>query len=243
MVGETSMDEERIAKQRLNIFLLVDASKSMQGTRIQQVDQAVKDIKEYLSALQVENANVDFFLTIIPFNNDAFLYKGKDAVNVDQLSYDGIKCGGWSNLHCAYMRLEELLHRTSKGGIMPDFGGVAPIILLLTDGHPTGNAYKEELPKLKKLAWFKAALRYGIAIELDDKRTMEVLHDFVGENGDVISVYDASMLKGIIKIIVLTASKVKSSNSDVSYRPRQNPNEVAQQMIAEALAETENWEW
>ena len=72
---------------------------------------------------------------------------------------------------------------------------------------------------------------------------MEVLHDFVGENGDVISVYDAAMLKGIIKIIVLTASKVKSTTSDVTYRPHQNPNEEAQQLIAEALAETESWEW
>ena len=237
------MDEERIAKQRLNIFLLVDASKSMQGTRIRQVDQAIADIKAYLSNLQVENSNADFYLTIIPFNNDAFFYKGKQSVNVDDLAYDGIKCGGWSNLHCAYMRLGEILRRQSKGGIMPDFGGVAPIILLLTDGHPTGNAYQDELPKLKKLAWFKAALRYGIAIELDDKRTMGVLHDFVGENGDVISVYDASLLQRIIKIIVLTASKVKSTTSDVTYRPHQNPNETAQQLIAEALAETESWEW
>ena len=237
------MDEERIAKQRLHIFLLVDASKSMQGTRIRQVDQAVADIKDYLSKFQMENSNVDFYLTIIPFNNDAFFYKGKQSANVDELDYDGIKCGGWSNLHCAYMRLEEILRRQSKGGIMPDFGGVAPIILLLTDGHPTGNAYREELPKLQKLAWFKAALRYGVAIELDDKRTMEVLHDFVGQNGDVISVYDASLLQSIIKIIVLTASKVKSTTSDVTYRPHQNPNEVAQQLIAEALAETENWEW
>ena len=237
------MDEERIATQRLHIFLLVDASKSMQGTRIRQVDQAVADIKDYLSKFQMENSNVDFYLTIIPFNNDAFFYKGKQSANVDELDYDGIKCGGWSNLHCAYMRLEEILRRQSKGGIMPDFGGVAPIILLLTDGHPTGNAYREELPKLQKLAWFKAALRYGVAIELDDKRTMEVLHDFVGQNGDVISVYDASLLQSIIKIIVLTASKVKSTTSDVTYRPHQNPNEVAQQLIAEALAETENWEW
>ena len=237
------MDEERIAKQPLHIFLLVDASKSMQGTRIRQVDQAIADIKSYLSGLQAENSNVDFFLTIIPFNNDASFYKGKQSVNVDELSYDSIKCGGWSNLHCAYMRLEEVLLRQSKGGIMPDFGGIAPIILLLTDGHPTGNAYREELPKLQKLAWFKVALRYGIAIELDDKRTMEVLHDFVGGNGDVISVYDASLLRNIIKIIVLTASKVKSTTSDVTYRPRQSPHEEAKQLIAEALEDADNWEW
>ena len=237
------MDEERIAKQRLNIILIVDASKSMQGSRIQQVDKAIGDIKAYLQNLQVENANVDFFLTIIPFNNDAFFYKNETMVNVNDFDYNGIKCGGWSNLHCAYARLSEILHRASGGGIMPDFGGVAPILLLLTEGHPTGSTYHEELAKLKKLAWFKAALRYGVAIELNDKRTLGVLRDFVENNGDVISVYDAAMLKNTIKIIVLTASKVKSTTSNVAYQPRQTQNQVAQQLIAEALSETENWEW
>lgn len=237
------MDEERIAKQRLNIFLIVDASKSMRGERIAQVNQAVRDIKAYLEGLQVENSNVDFYMTIIPFNNDASFYGDQKSMNINELRYDPIKCGGWTNLHCAYAKLGDVLHRESKGGVMPDFGGVAPIILLLTDGHPTGTAYREELTKLQGLAWFKAALRYGIAIELKDQRTMQVLHEFVGNNGDVVTVYDSSMLKGIIKIIVLTASKVKSTTSDVAYKPRQSQNKVAQQMIAEALSETENWEW
>ena len=237
------MDEERIAKQRLNIILLVDASKSMQGKRIHQVDQAISDIRTYLKDLQSENANVDFYLSIIPFNNDAYFYHNETSVNIDQLQYDGIKCGGWSNLHCAYLRLEEILLREQKGGIMPDFGGIAPIILLLSDGHPTSKAYKDELEKLSHYAWFKAALRYGIAIELNDKTTIDVLRDFVKNNGDVVSVYDSSLLQKIIKIIVLTASKVKSTNSVISATPVQSQNQVAQQVIAEALSETEAWEW
>lgn len=237
------MEEERIAKQKLNIILIVDASKSMQGTRINQVNQAILDIQTYLKDLQVENANVDFYLTIIPFNNDAYLYNNKDCINIDELQYHGIKCGGWSNLHCAYIKLGELLHKENKGGIMPDFGGAAPIILLLTDGHPTGNSYVEELKKVEKLSWYKAALRYGVAIELNDNRTLQVLKDFVGNNGDVISCYDSSMLKNIIKIIIITASKVKSTTSNVAYQPRQTQNVVAQQLIAEALNDTESWEW
>ena len=237
------MEEERIAKQKLNIILIVDASKSMQGTRINQVNQAILDIQTYLKDLQVENANVDFYLTIIPFNNDAYLYDNKDCINIDELQYHGIKCGGWSNLHCAYIKLGELLHKENKGGIMPDFGGAAPIILLLTDGHPTGNSYVEELKKVEKLSWYKAALRYGVAIELNDNRTLQVLKDFVGNNGDVISCYDSSMLKNIIKIIIITASKVKSTTSNVAYQPRQTQNVVAQQLIAEALNDTESWEW
>ncbi len=237
------MNEDRIAKQKLNIILLVDASKSMQGTRISQVDQAINDIKAYLKELEIENSNVDFYLTIIPFNNDAYFYDNKLSSIIDELNYSGIKCGGWTNLHCAYSKLGDILKKESQGGIMPDFGGAAPILLLLTDGHPTGNTYKEELDKIKHLPWFKVALRYGIAIELDDQRTGEVLNDFVGNNGDVIKCYDANILKRIIKIIVLTASKVKSTTSNVSYEHHQTQNIVVQQQIAEALSDESQWEW
>ena len=54
-----------IAKQRLNIILLVDTSTSMKGSRIEQVNQAVSEIKGYLSDMEDENTNVDFYITLI----------------------------------------------------------------------------------------------------------------------------------------------------------------------------------
>ena len=63
--------EERIAKQKINVILVVDTSKSMQGKRIEQVNNAIKDIKEYLIELQDENANIDFYLSILAFSTTA----------------------------------------------------------------------------------------------------------------------------------------------------------------------------
>ena len=235
--------EECIAKQRLNVILLVDASKSMSGSRIKQVDAAIKDIKEYLIDLETENSNVDFYITLIPFNNFATFYNNKEMVKIDNFKYDGIKTGGWSNLHLAYEKLGEILQKESKGGVMPDFGGLAPIILLLTDGHPTGKAYKDVLKSLENSPWYQTALRYGIAIEMDDVITSKVLHDFVKNNGDVIQCLDASKLKEIIKIIVITASKVKSQSNNVSYDLNKTSNMIVQQNIAEALSDLDNLEW
>ncbi|MCR4660597.1 MAG: VWA domain-containing protein [Clostridia bacterium] len=237
------MDNDRISKQRLNVILLVDASQSMAGKRIKQVNSAITDIKKYLVELEKENSNVDFYITVIPFSTEASFYNNKEMVDVNEFEYEGIKCGGWSNLHFAYSKLAEIMHKESKGGIMPDFGGTAPIILLLTDGHPTGNAYKTEFEKLSKLEWFKAALRYGVAIELDDKKTLDVLKSFTGNNGDVIKCVDADTLKTIIKIIVITASKVKSTTSNVSVSPLQNQNVEVKQIIQEELNDAANWEW
>ena len=234
---------DRIAKQRLNVVILVDCSKSMQGERIAQVNSALRDIKTHLVDMQNENANVDFHITVITFSTDAFFLNGDKSKEIENFNFKDIKGGGWSNLHIAYQKLEEILKKESKGGIMPDFGGVAPILLLMTDGHPTKFPLKEEMSALKKLPWFNVALKYGIAIELKDQRTHEVLRDFVNGNGDVIECYDAKLLERIIKIIVLTASKVKSTSTSVHAQNNLSVTTEVQMQVQQALSEVDDWEW
>ena len=234
---------DRIAKQRLNVVILVDCSKSMQGERIKQVNNALRDIKTHLVDMQNENANVDFHITVITFSTDAFFLNGDRSKEIENFNFKDIKGGGWSNLHIAYQRLEEILKKESKGGIMPDFGGVAPILLLMTDGHPTKYPLKEEMNALKQLPWFNVALKYGIAIELKDKRTHDVLREFVNGNGDVIECYDSKLLERIIKIIVLTASKVKSTSTSVHAQNNISITADVQMQVQQALSEVDDWEW
>ena len=235
--------EDKIAKQKLNVIVLVDCSKSMQGERIKQVNNALRDIKTHLIELQGENANVDFYMTVITFSTDAYFLNGDRCKAVEEFDFKDIKGGGWSNLHLAYQKLEEILKKESKGGIMPDFGGVAPIVLLMTDGHPTKYPMKEETEALKKLPWYKVALKYGIAIEFKDERTHKVLQEFVNGNGDVIDCYDSKLLERIIKIIVLTASKVKSTSVSVAATKGVSVAQEIQQQVQQALAEVDDWEW
>ena len=92
---------DRIAKQQLNVIILVDTSKSMQGERISQVNQALRDISKHLTEMQNENSNVNFCLTIIPFSNDASYLNGDKSAPVETFTFTDLKGGGWSNLHCA----------------------------------------------------------------------------------------------------------------------------------------------
>ena len=234
---------DRIAKQRLNVIIMVDCSTSMRGERIAQVNSALADIKKHLTDMQDENANVDFYVTVITYSTDARLLNGDDMKPVQDFDFSKIQAGGWSNLHLAYAKLTDLLKKESKGGIMPDFGGTAPILLLLTDGHPTKWPMRDETAALKKLPWFKVAIKYGIAIELNDRRTKDVLTDFVSGNGDVIECYDSRLLERIIQIIVLTASKVKSTSASVHAEKNVTVTEEIQQRVQEALTEVDDWEW
>lgn len=235
---------DRIAKQKLDVVLIVDVSTSMKGNRISAVNNAIKDIQKELVEIEKENSNVDFYLTIITFGTDGRFYNNIKSVRIEDVKFDDIKAGGWSNLHCGYERLEEILKKESQGGVMPDFGGIAPILLLLSDGHPTGDDYKGKLKTLKSMPWFKASIRYGLAIELKDTRTIKVLRDFVENSGDVIECFDIKMLRNIIKIIVVTASKVKSTSSAVRGSNTSNPtNQMLKQEIGEALADIDDTEW
>lgn len=236
------MVADRIAKQQLNVIILVDTSKSMQGKRIAQVNGALRDVREHLSKMQDENTNVGFAVTVIPFSDTAYFLNGDTAREVENFKFNDLKGGGWSNLHLAYSKLAEIMKKESKGGIMPDFGGIAPIILLMTDGHPTKYPLNKELEELRSLPWFRAALKYGIAISLNDSRTRKVLEDFVDGTGDVIDCFDASVLKKIIKVVVLTASKVKSSTTGVNAAKFMSKNEQIVQEVKDALEEVD-WDW
>ena len=240
MVGEIMND--RIAKQKLNVILMIDCSTSMRGVRIKQVNDALKDIQLYLTNLQNDNINVDFNISVITFSTNAFLLNNDKEKNIAKFTFKDIKAGGWSNLHLAYDKLGDLLDKEKKGGIMPDFGGTAPIILLLTDGHPTGNLYKESLEKLTKKSWFNVAMKYGIAIELKDNKTIKVLRDFVGKNGDVIQVYNSNLLQRIIKLVVLKASQVQSRASQIKTS-KQNKISMVKQAVQYAIQEVDDWEW
>lgn len=50
---------------------------------------------------------------------------------------------------------------------------------MLTIEHPSKRNIKEELELLRKKPWFKVTLKYGIAIELDDFKTLNILEQFV----------------------------------------------------------------
>ena len=252
-----ALNADGIAKQKLHVMLIVDTSRSMQGERIGQVNTAIADIHKYLIDLQSENTNVDFYLSIMTFANRAEFLDGYKGVNVNDMTPPKLKAIGYSNLHCAYEELAPVLHKESNGGMMPDFGGIAPIILLLTDGHPT-KATEKQMEELKKLPWFRAALRYGIAIELNDERTMRVLTEFTEDRDCVIECIDSSTLAKIIQVIVLTASKVKSQSSAVranntaksqmrkgtkSPAQKQVSHTMVKQQVKATLDEIDDWEW
>ena len=127
---------------------------------------------------------------------------------------------------------------------MPDLGGVAPIIILMTDGMPTSYDWEKHLTDLKKKGWFKVALKYALAIGIDSDEAMDVLNKFTGNPETVLKVYTAEALRKVIKVIAITASKIKSNSSSSSnVQGAVSTNDIAQQDIKDKLEEIPDIEW
>ena len=134
---------------------------------------------------------------------------------------------------------------------MPDMGGIAPIIILMTDGMPTSYDWEKRLESLKKKGWYRVALKYALAIGIDSDEAMDVLKKFTGNPETVLKVYTAEALRKVIKVIAVTASKVKSNSSSSSVGEVNangtgaavNNNQIAQGEIAEKLEDIQDIEW
>ena len=110
--------------------------------------------------------------------------------------------------------------------------------ILISDGQPTDD-YKRELENLKKRGWFKAALKFAVAVAGADK---DVLAEFTGHTEAVIDTEAVRLnLASIVKKVVVSASQSasqhasSSSSSSTSNVVTDNNSDANEQAQEEAI--------
>ena len=233
-----------IARQELNLIFVIDNSGSMAGEKLGAVNNAIRDVMSIMPEIQDDTSDAIIKVSALKFSNDAkWVYD--EPKEIADFKWTDLRPDGGTNLSDAYDELSKYLCKRANGGAMPDLGGIAPIIILMTDGLPTSYDWEEHLKPLLKKGWFKVALKYAIAIGIDSDEAMDVLNKFTGNPETVLKVCNAEALRRIIKVIAVTASKVKSSSSSAgaSNGSLQNNNQIAQEAIQKKLADTDDDEW
>ena len=223
---------EGIARQELNLLFVIDNSGSMSGERIGAVNNAIRDIMSIMPEIQEDTSDAIIKISALKFSDDAqWVYKEPKAV--DEFKWKDVSTEGATDLSKAYDALAKWLAKKENGGQMPDIGGVAPIIILMTDGMPTSRDWQKHLDALKKKGWFRVALKYALAIGIDTQEAMDVLAKFTGNP------------ETVLKVIAVTASKVKSNSSTMTVGAGSGAtnNEIAKAEIAEKLDDIEDVEW
>lgn len=231
-----------IAKQELNLIFVIDNSGSMEGEKLGAVNNAIRDVMSIMPEIQEDTADATIKISALKFSDTAsWIYN--EPKDINEFKWKDLKDEGGTNLSDAYDKLSSYLVKKSNGGQMPDLGGVAPIIILMTDGLPTSLDWEKRLNELKRKGWFKVALKYALAIGIDTEEAMNVLRKFTGNPETVLKVYSAEALRKVIKVIAITASKVKSSSATSSQGTLTNQNQVAQEKINDTLEDVEEVEW
>ena len=234
---------EGIAKQELNLIFVIDHSGSMEGEKLGAVNNAIRDVMAIMPEIQEDTADALIKISALKFSDNAnWIYD--EPKLIQDFKWKDLKSEGCTNLSSAYDKLSDYLRKKSNGGQMPDLGGVAPIVILMTDGLPTSYDWDVRLNELKKKGWFKVALKYALAINIDTDEAMDVLNKFTGNPETVLKVYTAEALRKVIKVIAITASKVKSSSATSTKNGSVvNQNQIAQDQINENLEQIPNVEW
>ena len=230
-----------IARQELNVIFVIDNSGSMEGEKIGAVNNAIRDVMSIMPDIQDDTSDAEIKISALIFN-DGVSWAYSEPKTVPEFKWKDLNADGGTNLSAAYDALSTYLCKKESGGQMPDLGGVAPIIILMTDGLPTSNDWEMHLDSLKKKGWFKAALKYAISIDIHTDEAKNVLTKFTGNPETVLTVYTAEALRKVINVITITASKVKSSSASVGGGDRNN-NRAAQLEIAQNLSEVTDVEW
>ena len=233
---------EGIRRQELNLIFVVDNSGSMAGEKIGAVNNAIRDVLTIMPDIQDDTSDAEIKISSLVFSDDAkFVYN--EPKSIGDFKWKDIGVDGGTDYSLAFDKLSSFLCKKESGGMMPDIGGVAPIIIFMSDGMPTSYDWEDHLNALKKKGWFRVALKYALAIQIDTDEAMDVLSKFTGNSETVLKVYTAEALRKVIKVIAVTASKVKSSATQTTSTGGVDKNEQAKQEINKELQDVKDIEW
>ena len=204
-------DVESIPRRTMHLFFLADVSGSMRGAKIGAVNDAIRNVLPIVSEISDNNPDAEIKIAALTFSDGTMWVYNEPKAAADFEWIDQNANGG-TDLGEACIDLEQVLHKTEKGGWMSSgSGSFAPVFILLSDGGPTDD-YLRGIEILRRNNWFKAGIKVAIAIGED--ADYNVLEKFAGER--VIRVHDIETLKKVIRVVVITSSQVGSSSASAS---------------------------
>jgi uncharacterized protein YegL len=214
------------------LFFVIDASGSMDGSKIGAVNTAIEEVIPALKDLSDENADAQIKIAVLEFSSGVRWITANGLVEIDKFHWSYIDAGGVTDFGAACKALNEKL--STKAFMQEATGSFAPAIFLMSDGEPTDD-WQGGLNILKQNNWFKAGVKVAVAIGGDANK--EVLKEFTGTIEAVLETHSAAMLKKMINFVSVRASQVASKSSNVSDSSADMGDEQKQEELNTAIQE------
>jgi uncharacterized protein YegL len=230
------------------LFFIIDASGSMDGSKIGAVNTAIQEVIPAIRDVSEENADAQIKIAALEFSSGARWLTPSGPVLAENFSWNFIDAAGVTDFGAACRALNEKL--STKAFMQEATGSFAPALFLLSDGEPT-DEWQSALQTLRQNNWFKAAVKVAVAI--GDDANKDMLKEFTGSMEAVLEVHNAAMLKKMIKFVSVRASQVASKSSNVNAgggvsgdaQKQQELNAALDEFSAEAAAvpDADDGEW
>ncbi len=167
----TKLPGGALASRPLHFFWLVDCSGSMAGDKIQQLNFAIKEALPEMQKVAAENPNAQVFVRALSFASGA-RWQIAQPTPVANFHWQDLRANGSTDMGKALRMVADALDVEQ----MPR-RGLPPVLVLISDGHPTDD-FAGGLQQLLAQPWGKKAVR--IAIAIGDDADEEVLQRFIG---------------------------------------------------------------
>ena len=182
----------KISQRPLDIIYVIDTSGSMDGAKIQSVNNAMHELENLLRGEARKNPAAQVNVRILTFGGCTSQWHIRERTDVEQFHYDDINyVDGMTPLGHAL----GVLCDTLGSDKMPS-RGLKPIVVLLSDGQPN-DTWEPNLDRFLSLPWGKKAIKVAIAIGKDADR--DVLARFTTDPNLVLNANTTTDHKNFIK--------------------------------------------
>jgi len=229
-MGRYGENIEEVAARTMALFYLFDTSGSMSGTKIGQVNYAMKDIPKIIADVADGAANANIVVAAATFDSSVNWITPKPQTPEEFInSWHDLQAGGLTSLGGALKELNEKMSRKAFLGDNP-MGYLAPGIIILTDGEPT-DEWQKPLEELKKNNWFKNAIK--IAFAVGDDANKQVLAEVCGTPEAVVSIDDPEKIRQYIKFVTASVSKTGTTSATAM-------DQTAQEAVIEQIKDIDD---
>lgn len=149
-----------LAKRPLQFIWIVDCSGSMSGSKIGQLNYAIRSALPAMKDVANENPNADIFLRVLRFSDGA-QWLVSQPTRLEDFNWNDLDADGVTDMGHAMTELAKALDMKN----MPD-RGLAPVLVLVSDGQPTDD-FNTGLKALMDQPWGKKSVRIAIGIGSD----------------------------------------------------------------------------
>ena len=224
-MGRYDENIEGVATRTMTLFYLFDTSGSMGGTKIGQVNYAMKDIPQIIMDVAESAPNANIMVAAATFSSSVDWITPQPMTPEEfKNNWRDLSTYGLTSVGAALKSLNEKLSRQSFMGTNP-MGYLAPGIIILSDGAPT-DEWESALADLRKNNWFKNAIKVAFAV--GDDADKNVLAQICGSSEAVISIDDPEKIRQYIKFVTATVSKTGTTSQTAM-------NQSAQQSVVQQI--------